>query len=99
MEQRAWKMVCRAIRSADRRVPRLGRRKRFSDALIVRMYFWAVDHDRPMYWACDRMHPTGLPWRRFPAPVLRRLFTGECGRGEGVDGEMSKSQNVERTPA
>jgi len=58
MEPRDWKVICHAIRSSDRRVPRVGRRKRFSDPMIVRMYCWTVAHDRPMCWGCDRKHYT-----------------------------------------
>ena len=58
MEHETWKRLCCAVRSADRRVPRTGRRKRFSDQRIVKMYLWAVQCDRPMSWACDRRHYT-----------------------------------------
>lgn len=60
MEQKIWKLLSCAIRSADRRIARVGRRKRFSDQRIVKMYFWAAFHDRPMCWACQREHYGGL---------------------------------------
>jgi hypothetical protein len=56
MDRKIWRSLCAAVRSADRRVVRYGRRPRFSDQQIVKMYLWAVWHDRPLCWACDRKH-------------------------------------------
>lgn len=67
MDECAWKVIRIAIRSAVRSIPRTGRRPRYRDELIVRMYFWSVSHDRPMCWACRResygrvLRPRGLP--------------------------------------
>lgn len=58
MDTKIWKLICRAIRSADRRIARTGRRPKFTDQQIVKMYLWAVGHDRPLCWACDRKHYT-----------------------------------------
>jgi hypothetical protein len=60
MDTQVWQMVTAAVRSADRRVPRQGRRPSYSDALIVRLYVWSVWHDRPLCWACDRTHLRGI---------------------------------------
>ncbi|MEM1423927.1 MAG: transposase [Planctomycetota bacterium] len=54
MDHEIWKVLSDAVRSADRSVPRTGRAKSYSDRQIVRMYLWAVWHDRPMCWACSR---------------------------------------------
>jgi len=56
MDTEVWRMLTAAVRSADRRVARQGRRRTYSDALIVRMYLWTVWHDRPLCWACQRVH-------------------------------------------
>lgn len=67
MDQRVWKVIRLAIRSATRSMPRTGRRPIFGDQLIVRMFFWSVAHDRPLCWACRRssynriMRPRALP--------------------------------------
>jgi len=67
MDEFIWKVIRLAIKSADRSIPRAGRRPRYGDALIVRMYFWAVAHDRPLCWACRRssygrmMRPRAIP--------------------------------------
>ena len=47
---------------------------RSSDAVIVAVYYWAVIHDRPVSWACDREHWPGRP-RRLPSQsqMSRRL--------------------------
>lgn len=60
MDNHVWRTVYSAVRSVNRSVPREGRAKRFSDVLIVGMYLWAVWHDRPLCWACDRVHYNSL---------------------------------------
>ena len=67
MDERIWSIITKAVISVNRSLPRTGRRPQYSDVLIVRMYLWAVWHDRPLCWACDRRHygrlfrPRGLP--------------------------------------
>lgn len=56
MDRKIWRLLSTAVRSADRRVVRCGRRPLFSDQRILKMYLWAVWHDRPLCWACDREH-------------------------------------------
>lgn len=56
MNRNIWRILVNAVRSADRRAPRMGRRCRFSDQQIVKMYLWSVWHDRPLCWACNRTH-------------------------------------------
>ena len=55
-----WKLVCAAVRSADRVVRRRGRKMVYSDQQVVKMLFWAVRHDRPLCWACDRSNYSGV---------------------------------------
>jgi hypothetical protein len=48
----------------------------FSDEDIVKVFYWAVIHDRPVAWACDRRHwPIWLRHRPLPSPATmsRRL--------------------------
>lgn len=54
MNSHTWRKVYSTVRSVERSVPRMGRRKEFSDVLIVGMFLWAVWHDRPLCWACER---------------------------------------------
>ena len=65
MDTDVWRTLTAAVRSADRRVPRGGRKMRFSDQQIVRMFLWCVWHDRPLCWACDPIHYTSRfrPWQ------------------------------------
>lgn len=56
MDTEVWHVLMAAVKSADRRVPRTGRRPQYTGALIVKMYLWSVWHDRPLCWACDRDH-------------------------------------------
>ena len=51
-----WKLVCAAVRSADRAVKRRGRKMVYTDQQIVKMLLWTVRHDRPLCWACDRQN-------------------------------------------
>lgn len=60
MDTKIWKLICRAIRSADRRIPHTGRRPKYTDQQVVKMYLWSVGHDRPLCWACDRGHYTTI---------------------------------------
>lgn len=85
MDRKIWRLLCTAVRSADRSVVRCGRRPRFSDQRIVKMYLWAVWHDRPLCWACDRKHyntmfrPVQLPsvsqfCRRMKTPRVQAML-------------------------
>jgi hypothetical protein len=50
----------------------------FTDEQIVRVYYWAVIHDRPTCWACDRASwPLWLRRQPLPSPsaMSRRLRT------------------------
>jgi hypothetical protein len=52
-------------------------------ARILRVYLWAVLHDRPVYGACDRRHWVGIkPPRALPDPstLSRRLARPETQR-------------------
>src|SRR3954470_3797081 len=53
----------------------------YSDALIVLVFFWAVLHDRPICWACQRINwPMEWAWLCLPsaATLSRRLKTFSC---------------------
>jgi IS5 family transposase len=65
MNRDVWRRLVCAVRSADRRVPRLGRRPQYTDALVLKMLLWCVWHDRPLCWACRREHYTTAfrPWQ------------------------------------
>ena len=60
MDKKVWSIVTKMIVSVNRSLERTGRRPRYSDVLIMRMYLWAVWHDRPMCWACYRRHYASL---------------------------------------
>lgn len=83
MDRRMWQIVTRTVVAVNRAIPQVGRRPQYSDVQIVRMYFWAVWHDRPMCWACEALHYNRLfhP-RRLPSvsQFSRRLRTGRVER-------------------
>lgn len=68
MDRDPWLLMITHIHAAAKRLPRASRRFRFNDVLIVSMYVWAVAHDRPMVFACDRRnyHSLFRP-RRLPS--------------------------------
>ncbi len=55
-----WKVVCAAVRSADRAVKRRLRKMVYTDQQIVKMLLWTVRHDRPLCWGCDRHSYNGV---------------------------------------
>lgn len=81
MCSRTWQKVYQSIREIDRAIPRPRRRPDYSDVLIVAMFAWAVAHDRPMVWACDRRNygrvfrPRALPSQ---SRFSRRLRSPRC---------------------
>ena len=62
MDSQGWRCLYRIVVQEARRWPRRQRRPKFTDALIVGMFLWAVWHDRPMCWACQRCNYHG-PFR------------------------------------
>jgi hypothetical protein len=52
MELELWSDLSQAISALQRQIRRC-RGDQYSTASIVRVYLWAVLHDRPMIWACD----------------------------------------------
>jgi hypothetical protein len=72
MQREEWRVILDAVKRAARAVTKMEpaeRRPQYGDWLIVAMYLWAVAHDRPQSWACDRSHYTGVfrPRRRLPS--------------------------------
>ena len=72
MDRDVWQSAVARVAAADRRVrrvlgPERRRKVRYPNRQVVLMYCWAVGHDRPLCWACDRAHygtlfrPRGLP--------------------------------------
>jgi hypothetical protein len=59
MDRNDWQLILRCIKRAARQLPRM-RQCLFSDWLITAMFLWSVAHDRPMSWACDRVHYNGI---------------------------------------
>jgi hypothetical protein len=83
MDRDVWRRLVRAVCSADRRVPRVGRRPRYTDTLILKMLLWCVWHDRPLCWACRWEHyTTGFRPRQVPSisQFCRRVKTPRVGQ-------------------
>lgn len=60
MDKKIWSIITQTVVSVNRSIKKFGRRTQYSDVLIVRMYLWAVWHDRPLSWACCRDHYNSL---------------------------------------
>ena len=76
MDKDVWTLIRNSIRSAERRVMRVGRRPQFSDRLIVQLFFLSVAWDRPRRFACRRdLHPSWFRPRAMPSysQFCRRL--------------------------
>ena len=74
MERELWKRISEAITAVDRRVTNVC--YTHSMGRIMRVYPWAVLHDRPVYWACRRENWRGVrPPRALPhqSRMSRRL--------------------------
>ena len=56
MDRDVWQRIMRATRLAVGKAGSRGRRRRFPDLLIVRLYIWAVWQDRTLCWAADPHH-------------------------------------------
>lgn len=97
MDSKIWSIITKAIVKVNRRIPRTGRRPRYSDVLIARMYFWCVWHDRPLCWAVHRPHyntlfrPRRLPSR---SQFCRRVRTQRIERMiEAVSEELTRREH------
>ena len=76
MEHQLWKAIVATLASLGK--PRFDPREDYTDHDIVKVWYWAVIHDRPVSWACQRRNWPG-PLRRHPLPsdtaMSRRLRT------------------------
>ncbi len=79
MERELWRILSHQITQLDRQFDQ-GQRTH-SVGRIVRVYLWAVLHDRPVYWACEHRNwagvrrPVKLPDQ---STVSRRLRQRDC---------------------
>lgn len=74
MEHQLWKSIVDVLLTLDK--PRTPTRFTFSDEAIVKVYYWAVIHDRPTCWACCKSNwPIHLRKQPLPSPAAmsRRL--------------------------
>lgn len=74
MERQLWGEIVALIQLVGQ--ARAGKRFTFTREDIARVYFWAVLHDRPVYWACQPDNwPAELRPARLPTPstMSRRL--------------------------
>jgi len=54
MEAEQYRRTCRLV---DQLCPHgRGRRQQFSDAVVVKVFFFSTHSDRPVVWACDEAH-------------------------------------------
>lgn len=74
MEHQLWLIIVHVLQSLNK--SRKSTDCDFSDEEIVRVYYWAVAHDRPTRWACvARNWPLGRRRQALPSPstMSRRL--------------------------
>lgn len=91
MDSHMFRILCKVLCDVNRGVPASGRRKKFTDVLIVKMYLWSVAHDCPLCWASDRRNynslfrPARLPsnsqfCKRLKSPRVQALLTALSNR-------------------
>ena len=81
MEHQLWLSIVAALASLDNRPQPTA--LDFSDADIVKTYYWSVIHDRPVRWACQRRHwPIWHRRKDLPSPstMSRRLRSASVRR-------------------
>ena len=61
MERDLWTIVTGALKGLP---PTRPRNAVYADSQIAAVYLWAVLHDRPVSWACQRRHWPMQAWRR-----------------------------------
>lgn len=61
MERDIWRRIVGGLKRLPRTRPR---NAVYTDPQIVAVYLWAVLHDRPVCWACDRRNWPMQAWRR-----------------------------------
>lgn len=77
MERELWRRIISVLKRVARTRPR---NAVYTDRQIAAVFFWAVLHDRPVSWACDRRHWPMQAWRReLPdqSTMSRRLRRGQ----------------------
>jgi hypothetical protein len=77
MEHQLWKAIVAILATLGK--PRKRRTHDFTDHDIVKVFYWAVIHDRSNHWACQAKHwPIPCRRQRLPSPgtLSRRLRTG-----------------------
>lgn len=78
MERQLWTIIATHLTALSR----MHRKDRFMHPItrVMRVYLWAVLHDRPVYWACDKGNWRGVkPPRNMPSQstMSRRLHRPE----------------------
>jgi hypothetical protein len=89
MEGQLWKSILMVLTQVDKRCKR--GREDFSDEDIVRVFYWAVLHDRPISWACQR--------ENWPYHARRRKLPSDTtmSRRQRTASVMTLLDVVERT--
>jgi hypothetical protein len=96
MEHQLWKEILRVLRCINK--PAKSAREQYSDEEIVKVWLWAVLHDRPVSWACQRQNwPLHDRRRQLPSPsrVSRRLRTsGVRWLLQELEGQVLRPERV-----
>ena len=82
MEHQLYRAIVALLASFGK--PRFDPREDFTDHDIVKVYYWAVLHDRPTAWALDRRHWPPPLRRGLALPsdtTMSRRLAGPAGRG------------------
>ena len=94
MERQLWKTIVTILNDLDK--PKYVPRQRYCVLMIVKVWFWAVIHDRPVSWACQRCNwPIWERRHRLPSntTMSRRL---RCHHTRQLIRELEKRVLVSR---
>lgn len=80
MERQLWKAIVLLIGEIAK--PKASVRLDFSDELIIKVWMWAVIHDRPVSWACRRENWSiwDRRWKRPSNSTMSRRLSSESAR-------------------
>ena len=96
MERQLWKSIVNVLNEVDK--PKHDGRCTYTSVVIVKVWMWAVVHDRPVSWACKRSNwpPHEQRWRHPSCTTLSRRLRSAQVRGllEQIERRVLKPQGI-----
>jgi hypothetical protein len=97
MERQLWKAIVNVLNEVDK--PKHNVRCTYSAVVIVKVWMWAVIHDRPVSWACQRSNwpPHEQRWKRPSCTTMSRRLRSVAVRRllEEIEQRVLRPQGVD----